>query len=620
MDTTQKKAEPVQGPAWLIENEYPSISSKEFAADRASLEKLLGRLEELSKAIEPLVPRAASLEPAKEGKALDDCVAFTSLLTSALVILNTMSSYSNCCLAVDGSNAEARAARSELSVTGARLEAASGALNLVLCYASDAFYEALLARPGMEPWKFEYGKIRAKAPHALSLEAEKTLSTMSPDGLNAWGQLYDAITGTLAFEVPGAGEGGKLGLAEASALLRRSDRALREAAYRAIARAFAGQAESCAAMLNAISGWRHAEGRLRSVKKPRHFLDEALEQNNIGAPTLEALIGAIDESVELGRRAVRAQARLLGLPRLAPWDLLAEPPREASAAGSGPLPFDAGFALVREAYASVSPRMADFADEMLRERRIEGRNKPGKRPGAYCTEFEKSRTARVYMTYSGSQPDAFTLAHEMGHAFHANTMRDLHLAECNYPMALAETASTFAETALGDLLERRASCKADRLAIGWSDAQDAASFLCNIPARFDFEKAFYEARASRSLSAAELSSMMEASWRKYYGDALSEYDSSFWMSKLHFYKTGVRFYNFPYCFGYLFSLGLYGKRVELGERFIDAYVALLRDTGRMPAEELAKKHLGVDLAKRDFWRSAIAVVERKVARFEALVN
>jgi hypothetical protein len=47
-----------------------------------------------------------------------------------------------------------------------------------------------------------------------------------------------------------------------------------------------------------------------------------------------------------------------------------------------------------------------------------------------------------------------------------------------------------------------------------------------------------------------------------------------------------QFYNFPYTFGYLFALGVYAQQEAKGEKFHGAYVDLLRDTGRMTAEEV----------------------------------
>ena len=105
-----------------------------------------------------------------------------------------------------------------------------------------------------------------------------------------------------------------------------------------------------------------------------------------------------------------------------------------------------------------------------------------------------------------------------------------------------------------------------------------------------------------------------------YDDALeSEMDPMFWASKLHFYMTSPQFYNFPYTFGYLFALGVYAHGESLGEGagFHEQYVALLRDTGRMTAEELVERHLGVSISEPEFWARSVAIVERKLDGFEA---
>ena len=106
----------------------------------------------------------------------------------------------------------------------------------------------------------------------------------------------------------------------------------------------------------------------------------------------------------------------------------------------------------------------------------------------------------------------------------------------------------------------------------------------------------------------------------WYGDALSEPDPMFWASKLHFHMSYISFYNFPYLFGYLFSLGVYGRRDSFGDSFFERYVALLRDTGRMTAEDIAKKHLGVDLRQPAFWAETIESLGARVDLFESILD
>ena len=86
-----------------------------------------------------------------------------------------------------------------------------------------------------------------------------------------------------------------------------------------------------------------------------------------------------------------------------------------------------------------------------------------------------------------------------------------------------------------------------------------------------------------------LNELMAEAQKEAYGDALNTVHPHFWASKLHFYITGVQFYNFPYTFGYLFSLSIYAKALEDGEGFEQKYMALFtRHCGyecRRPCDE-----------------------------------
>ena len=93
----------------------------------------------------------------------------------------------------------------------------------------------------------------------------------------------------------------------------------------------------------------------------------------------------------------------------------------------------------------------------------------------------------------------------------------------------------------------------------------------------------------------------------------------FWASKLHFSISGVSFYNFPYTFGYLFGLSVYARRKELGAAFWPKYVEILRDTGRMTAEDLIQKHLGEDIRRPEFWQKSIDVVKGKIEDFRKML-
>ena len=122
------------------------------------------------------------------------------------------------------------------------------------------------------------------------------------------------------------------------------------------------------------------------------------------------------------------------------------------------------------------------------------------------------------------------------------------------------------------------------------------------------------------MPAARLNELMEEAQREAYGDALETVHPRFWASKLHFYITGVPFYNFPYTFGYLFSLSIYAKAIEECSDFEQKYIDLLRDTAIMSVEDLAMKHLGEDITKQEFWAKGVTLCVKDVEEFLELTS
>ncbi len=67
-------------------------------------------------------------------------------------------------------------------------------------------------------------------------------------------------------------------------------------------------------------------------------------------------------------------------------------------------------------------------------------------------------------------------------------------------------------------------------------------------------------------------------------------------------------------------MGIYAQAMKSDGNFEDQYIALLRDTAAMTTEELAQKHLNVDLTKPDFWQAGIDMVLHDIADFIELTN
>ncbi|MEM1368744.1 MAG: M3 family oligoendopeptidase [Cyanobacteria bacterium P01_H01_bin.15] len=516
-------------------------------------------------------------------------------------------------LSVDALDSAANTWQGALQQLGAALDQAMKPLQVFLVRASDAFIETLVVDQVMAEMAFSLRCDRRLQSQLLTVPEEQLIAGLGVTGLHAWGNLYSKLAGTLQCQINDK----MMGLAQATNLLSAPDSVTRKVAWQGIQSAWGEHQETVAAILNAINGWRLEETQQRAHTAELHYLDKSCLQSRIERDTLTALMETTYHYRGIGQRAIQAMATASGLEKMGPWDILAPAPAEVE---PQTFSFDEAITLVAEAFSEFNPEMGEFAIMTAEKGWIDGEPTTNRSTGAYCTKFISPREPRIFMTFTGTMNNITTLAHELGHAWHNWVMRDMPLMTTAYPMTLAETASIFAETLVSNALLKRADTPAQKLVVRWQDAESAAAFLVNIPARFEFEQRLVEARKHGTVSAAQLRQMMGESWQKWYEDSLSEYDELFWATKLHFSISSLGFYNYPYLFGYLFSLGIYAQRDAYAEQFDALYRSILRSTGSMTAEEVVMHHLQQDIRQPQFWQASLEIVEQAVVEFEELVS
>jgi len=473
---------------------------------------------------------------------------------------------------------------------------------------SDADFAALLGDERIAPLAFNLRERRDLAKKKMNTERELLANDLSIDGYHGWSRLYDTIVGRMTIKV---GEE-ELSVGQASNKLYEADRELRKEVFTKWEEAWGKEAELCAAALNNLAGYRLNLYKHRGWES---FLQEPLAINRMSKATLDAMWEAVGTAKAALAKYYERKAKLLGFEATNWYDLYAP-----LSGASRKMSYEDAADFIVEQFGRFSPQMAEFARRAFDHAWIEVEDRPGKAPGGYCTSLPLQKESRIFMTYSGDVGGVRTLAHELGHAFHSYVMRNLPPLTQEYAMNVAETASTFAEMLINAAAIANAQSKEEKLALLDAKIGDSAAYLMNIHARFLFETRFYEARQKGMVSIDRLNEMMETAQKEAYAGALGLYHPHFWASKLHFYATDVPFYNFPYTFGYLFSAGIYARAKEEGPAFEQKYIDLLCDTGRMTVEDLAARHLGVDLTKPDFWLTGVQNAINDVEEFLALTE
>lgn len=505
----------------------------------------------------------------------------------------------------------------KVSALSSRYKTAQTILTKKFVSIPDEEWSQLIELPEFSPIAFVLTETRAEGKELLSEQEEKLINDLAVDGFEGWSNHYDSLVAKLS--IPFEEEDGTITHLSAGQAQNKMygdpDPAVREKLFVEWEKAWQENASLFADTLNHLSGFRLANYKAHGISD---YLKKPLAYNRMKKETLDAMWKAISDNKQPFVDYLNRKAQLFGKEQLAWQDI--EAPVIVGNARPKKYPYDEGAEFVLGNFRKFSNKMADFAQYAFDNKWIEVEDRPGKAPGGYCAGLPETKESRIFMTYSQSANEVATLAHELGHAFHSDVMKDLPPMNQQYAMNVAETASTFAEMIVSDATVKEATSKEEKITLLDNKMQNALAMFMNIHARFLFETRFYAERQEGIVTEERISELMIGAQNEAFKGALSNNHPTFWASKLHFYISDVSFYNFPYTFGYLFSLGIYNRSLEEGTGFEDKYIELLQDTGRMTTEDLAQKHLNVDLTQPDFWEAGISLVKKDVEAFLELTE
>jgi oligoendopeptidase F len=591
---------------WDLTSYFPTFNGPEMLQFKEAIQSDVATLQQSAAALPSLTAESAP--------------AWVDILLRNEDLSRRMShlgSYVGCLASSDARNEAYLKEEGELTRTRADLAKVRIELLRAVKPAPDEVFAAFVARPQMSGAANYLKRLREEAHRAMVPDKEILATDLGVDGLQAWGRLYDTVSAKLEFDmVFPDGTQNRLPMSQRRSFLEHPDRRVRKAAFEGGNAAWQSIEDTAAGALNAIAGTRLTLNRHRGVD---HFLDIALFQAAITRQTLDAMFEALLANFEIPRRILRFKAQLMHGQTVAWYDLGA--PLEL--AGQERLSWAKAQSMVGEAFARAYPALGDFFNrQVIGKNWVDWEPRAGKRPGGFCTSSMLSKESRIFMTYNESVGDVLTLAHESGHAYHGLMMRDVRPYARGYPMTLAETASTFGEQVLmNGLLDDPTVSDSQKALILDVEIGHGAIYLLDIPVRYEFERVFYEERAKGPLTVSRLKQLMVETQRRILGDVLEcgGEDPYFWASKLHFYITGITFYNFPYTFGYLLSRGLYAMFKKDGARFLPKYEEFLRLAGSDTAENVVKRTVGQDIEKTAFWTAAIKSLEEPLDRLQALL-
>jgi len=601
-------------PHWDLGSIYPGLDSETF------LQAMKDHREQIDD-LERFMDAKGIVQSGQIPEASDDIAGLIADILDRfnrlLALQTTLEAYIAGFVTTDSFNTLATRRLSELEMTSVRFKQIEvlfrGWLGALAAAGTD-IEKLIAANETLKAHAFALRETVSESRYLMSESEEELAAQLSLSGASAWEKLQGTVTSQIVLPFERDGRVEELPITAIQNIRRYDpDESVRRRAFEAEIRAWESVREPLAASMNGIKG---TVNTLNSRRGREDSLHRSIVQARLDRKALETMLTVMKESFPMFRRYFKAKARHLGKDALAWWDVFAP-------LGEGGRQFS--YPEAREYILSIfegfNADLATFARHAFEKGWIDAEPRKGKRGGAFCMDVPLLEESRILCNFDGSQDQLFTMAHELGHAFHNECHKGLTMIQRSTPMTLAETASIFNETLVTETALRDAQDVQEELGILETFLISASQVIVDIYSRYLFEHEVFERRAEAELSADDFCEIMTRAQRETYGEGLdpAHQHAYMWAWKPHYYSEGLSYYNYPYAFGQLFGLGLYAIYQERGAEFFDQYRALLRETGQGTASELAGR-FGIRLDTPDFWRSSMRVIEKRIDRYQELLQ
>lgn len=483
-------------------------------------------------------------------------------------------------------------------------------IDIEFAAADDDHVEKVLADERLDFCRHHLLNTRRNRPHLLSEAEETVLLETSVSGASSWVRLFSELTSAMTVELPDEESGGTriTGLEEGLSLLQHPDRSLRAIASDAVTAGLEPGLRTRAFIYNTLLLDKSVQDRLRKFPtwvSSRNLSNEASDES------VDALVSAVVGRYDIPQRWYRLKAKALGIDCLADYDRMA-----AVAEGETEVGWTEATRVVRDAYGSFSPELADIVGRFIDEQWIDAPVRPGKQPGAFCAYAVPDHHPYVLLNWTSKSRDVLTLAHELGHGVHGYLAREQGIFHQSTPLTLAETASVFGETVTNNRLLDLIEDPGERFALLASVVDDSVATVFRQVAMNRFEASVHnERRDVGELSVERFGELWMDSQREMMGDSVELTDNytSWWSYIPHF--MGTPGYVYAYAYGQLLALSVYARYEAEGDAFVPAYLDLLRAGGSRSPEELGAI-VGCDLADPSFWDAGLSIVDAQLSRAE----
>jgi oligoendopeptidase F len=345
----------------------------------------------------------------------------------------------------------------------------------------------------------------------------------------------------------------------------------------------------------------------------------ALDGPNIPVSVYSRLVDGVNRNLPAFHRYLKLRKRMMGLPELHYYDLYA--PLVSSV--DTKYTVDAAEKNILAALAPLGPEYAAGAKRAFTERWIDMFPSEGKRSGAYSNGGAYDVHPYMLLNYNGKYDDMSTLAHELGHTMHSyfsNKTQPYPLSD--YPIFVAEVASTFNEALLIDYMLKQIKDDATRLSLLGNYLESIKGTVFRQAQFAEFELRMHEmGEKGQPLTGDALSQLYTEIVRKYYGHdqgicIVDDYIANEWAFIPHFYNS---FYVFQYATSFTASSALSEKVLAGAPGATERYLKFI-SSGKSEYPIDLLKDAGVDMTTDEPLDLTVKKMNRVMDEMEKLLD
>jgi oligoendopeptidase F len=509
----------------------------------------------------------------------------------------------------DASSSEQVRRYAQVSSSMSQLSAAMAYFDPELLGLDDTVVEAYLADPAFGDYAVFIRKARRFKAHVLD-EAQERLMALQSEVASVPRTTFSDLT-NVDFDF-GMLDGSPLTQSTFSSFLMQEDRELRKKAYKQFYHVYDASKHALARLYEGQVKQDIFRAKARGYESCRAM---ALFPDNVPIAVYDSLIAAVHEALPTLHRYYRLRARLLGLEKLAHYDVYV--PLVGGIHTN--TPYTQAVEIIAKALAPLGAEyVRTLTDGLTTERWVDRYENKGKRSGAFSSGTFTSKPYILLNYKEDVLRDVFTVAHEGGHSMHSHySAANNPFFQYDYTIFEAEVAPTFNEQLLARYLIEQSEDQAMKAYILGKQLDDIVATLFRQTMFAEYELRTHQlAEEGTPLTLELLRSEYRSLLQTYFGDAV-EFEEESDLEGLripHFYSS---FYVYKYATGISAAIALSRKVLENGESARKDYLTFLSSGGReYPIDSL--RMAGVDMADEQPVREALATFANLLSQFEAL--